>query len=76
MLFKKDNLEQRKKIAMEAIKKSYNDDSISLYISHLLEELDEAYWLKYCGVPAPEAEKVIEILYHASSSSLKISACV
>jgi hypothetical protein len=62
MFFQKDNLDQRKKIAMSTIIKSCNKDDIALFISHHIEELNEEYWEKHCGIPKPKAENVVEII--------------
>lgn len=58
--------ENREKIAFNAIKSSLNteqgEDSIDLFISHHLEELNEEIWVSVTGKAKPTAQEVLEIM--------------
>ncbi len=68
-----NNLEKRKKIALDAIKKAYDkegDDDINevkLFITHHLDELDESYWKNHFSGSIPEPVQILQNLEFKSS---------
>src|ERR1700733_2274002 len=65
----KDNtkeIERRKALALAAIKrilgKSEGKFSVTLFVSHHLDELDAAYWKKHAGAPKPSPKRVLDLL--------------
>ena len=58
--------ERRRSAALAAIRLMFsnNDDSEgpALFVSHHLNEMDEDFWLKHCGVANPESAQVLDLL--------------
>jgi hypothetical protein len=52
--------------AIAAIKSVYGTDgdeeSVTLFVSHHIEEIEASYWEKHCGTALPPAESVLGIL--------------
>jgi hypothetical protein len=63
---KRDEIARREKIALDAIKRSLGTDAgefgATLFASHHLDELDEAYWQRHLSTPKPEPAQVLDIL--------------
>jgi hypothetical protein len=57
-------IKRRTAVALAAIQKAMDDgdSSVTLFISHHLEELGAAYWKKHAGSPRPKPKKVLELL--------------
>jgi hypothetical protein len=54
---------RRTTVALAAIKHATEDpDSVALFASHHLEELDPAYWQQHTGTSQPSRERVLELL--------------
>ena len=68
---KKDELEKRQKLALEAIKKAFGtdsgEDSINVFVKHHFEELPQSYWQQHLGSNIPEPTAVIGLLQLRSS---------
>lgn len=61
-----NEVERRKKTALAAIKRAFDTEEdecgATLFVSHHIEEIDEAYWQKYLGTARPEPSRVLDIL--------------
>jgi hypothetical protein len=61
-----DEIEKRTKAALTAIKRAFGmeDDEYgaTLFVSHHLTEVEEAYWQKHLGTAHPEPKSVLDIL--------------
>jgi hypothetical protein len=59
-------VERRTAVALAAIKRLMDDgegeSSVTLFISHHLEELDAVYWKKHAGTPRPSPKKALDLL--------------
>lgn len=59
-------IERRKQAAADAIRAAYNpndeESPVTSFISHHLEELKAAYWLKQLNTPKPTPKEVLGIL--------------
>ena len=59
-------IKRREKAALSAIEDAFGTDEdelgATLFVSHHLEELDEAYWLEHLGTPKPEPRQVLDLL--------------
>lgn len=64
-------VEEREKLALEAIKQAFGteagENSINLFVEHHLEELPKDYWQQHLASDAPEASAVIKLLELRSS---------
>ena len=61
-----DETERRQTAALNAIREAYGTDegeeSVTLFVSHHLEEIDEDFWFKHCGVKRPKPEQILDLL--------------
>jgi hypothetical protein len=52
--------------ALAAIKRAFGsedgENSVTLFVTHHLEELQAAYWQQHLGTATPEPERVLEII--------------
>ena len=59
-------IERRRTAALAAMKKALGTDAdehgATLFVSHHIEEMDDAFWLKHCGVARPEPPQVLDAL--------------
>lgn len=66
-----DDVESRKLLALDAIKKIFGtdagEDSVNLFVEHHLEELPQSYWQQHLGSSTPEPEAVLGMLQFRSS---------
>ncbi len=66
MQSKPSEIERRTLAALAAIKTAYDPQdeecSVTIFISHHLEELDESYWLKHLQADTPAAAQVLDLL--------------
>ncbi len=57
---------RRKARALAAIKHAFGADDdehgATLFVSHHLDEIDQAYWQKHLGTPRPDPKHVLDIL--------------
>jgi len=64
-------IEQREKLALEAIKQAFGteagEDSINLFVEHHLEELPQSYWQQHLGHSTPEPKGIVSLLQLRSS---------
>ena len=65
-LNKLEEIAKREKMAMSAIKKAFetedNENGVTLFVSHQLEEIDEAYWERHLGSTKPAPVRVLDLL--------------
>lgn len=61
-----DEIQRRRDAAIDAIRRVHgtaaDEDGVTLFVSHHLDELGEEFWLKHCGVARPEPAQVLDIL--------------
>ena len=61
-----DEIERRRNAAIDAIRRAHgtadDEHGATLFVSHHLEEIGDAFWLKHCGVARPDARQVLDIL--------------
>ena len=59
-----DELERRSAEAIAAIRRELNsgESAVTRFVSHHIEEIDEAFWLKHCGTVQPQASQVLDLL--------------
>ncbi|MES9988844.1 MAG: DUF2004 domain-containing protein [Candidatus Thiodiazotropha endolucinida] len=66
MKTKQEELEKRKITALSAIKSVYGTDAdeygATLFVSHHLEEIEQAFWKKHLGTTQPEPRSVLDML--------------
>ncbi len=59
-------IERRTAVALAAIRRLLGTDeaefSVTLFISHHLEELDAEYWKKHAGTAQPGPQQVLDLL--------------
>lgn len=59
-------VQRRTAAALAAIRRTLErgegEFSVSLFVSHHLDELDPAYWKKHAGTPRPSPAKVLDLL--------------
>ena len=59
-------LERRKKAALAAIRQVFGTDGdeygATLFVSHHIKEIEQAYWQKHLGTPRPEPSRVLDLL--------------
>ncbi len=62
-----DEIERRRKAAIDAIRRTLgtavDEHGATLFVSHHLDEIGDAYWLKHCGAARPDAKQVLDILF-------------
>jgi len=58
---KAKEIQRRTAAGLLAIKQAMNE-SVKLFVSHHLQELDAAYWKKRAGALRPSPEKVLDLL--------------
>ncbi len=60
------NIEAREKAAIKAIKSAYGtpeqEDGVTLFAEHHIEELEPEYWVKHLGIKNPDPKKVLDLL--------------
>ena len=61
-----DEITRREAIARDAIKSALatpgEESSVTLFVSHHLEELSPDYWREHLGTATPEPPKVLDLL--------------
>lgn len=61
-----DEIERRHKAAIDAIRRAHGTftdaHGATLFVSHHLDELDDKYWLKHCGVSRPTPTQILDVL--------------
>jgi Protein of unknown function (DUF2004) len=61
-----DEIKRREAVARDTIKRMYGKDAdkfgATLFVSHLMEELDSGYWRKHLSTETPDPRKVLELL--------------
>lgn len=66
MTASREEIERRRNSAINAIRRAHGTltrgQGATLFVSHHLNELDEEFWLKHCGVACPDAKQVLDIL--------------
>ena len=66
MSFSKEDLESYKKTAISAITALYDtaegEKSVTRYVTHLLEEIDDDFWEEHLKTSTPEAVQILGIL--------------
>ena len=59
-------VKRRTAAALSAIRRAVDegedDSSVSLFVSHHLEELDAAYWKKRAGTQRPSSKQIVDLL--------------
>ena len=61
-----DEIKRRETAARAAIKRALDtaddESDVTLFISHHLEELDSAYWMKHFSTGKPDRNRILDLL--------------